>query len=80
MQAIMRYAIEGGSGTLTIGSINTEATTNYYTKIDNDEIRFVSITNGTETVISKMDNRSLIIDKVTAREELTIANSLTAKG
>lgn len=78
IKAIMRYAIINGSGTLTIGNINSDSNVNYFTRIDNDEIRFVTITGdpieGTETVIARMDNRSLTIDKVIVREELTIAN------
>lgn len=79
MEAVMRYRIdeETGVGVLTIGSVNLESNINYYTEIDNDEIRFVSVTedqqgNEVKTVISRMDNQSLVIDSVSARNELII--------
>lgn len=79
LKAVMRYEIVDGAGVLTIGTINSEASVNYYTKIDNDEIRFVSVTKNAlgedvETIISRMDNKSLEIDKISARNELIIGN------
>ncbi len=79
LKAVMRYEILDGYGTLTIGTVNEESPINYYTQIDNDEIRFISVTkdaqgNDVTNVISKMDNKSLEIDKVTARNELIIGN------
>ena len=86
MKAVMRYAIEtdsvsGTSGTLTIGYENKQNPTNYYTKIDNDEIRFISIyknpQSGAETVTTygRMVKDSLVIDKVHAKNELIVGNS-----
>ena len=81
MKAVLNYAIDSvtGVGVLTIGSTNLESATNYYTEIDNDEIRFISVTDDgqggeTRTVISKMDNNHIEIDDVLARNSLTIGD------
>jgi hypothetical protein len=75
MKAVMRYTVEQGAGVLTIGTINTDSDINYYTKIDNDEIRFVSIDNNdVETTIAQMTNHSLSIDSISANNDLTIGN------
>lgn len=75
MKAVMRYTVEEGAGVLTIGTINTDANINYYTKIDNDEIKFISIdSNNNETIIAQMANHSLTIDSVNANKDISIGN------
>lgn len=74
-EAIMNYAFINGVATLTIGEKNGT----YFTRIDNDEIRFVTINGDPKdspdaTVISKMTTNKLEIDNVTVRNELIIGN------
>lgn len=75
MKAVMRYTVEQGAGVLTIGTINTDANVNYYTKIDNDDIKFISVdSNNNETIIAQMSNHSLTIDSVNANKDISIGN------
>lgn len=75
MKAVMRYTVEQGAGVLIIGTINTDANINYYTKIDNDDIKFISVdSNNNETIIAQMSNHSLTIDSVNANKDISIGN------